>query len=141
MVADNSKKAILFNWNLQYNDEISYFQVPLFIRYKVGKGKYRFTLKSGFIQKFLINEKIEVSSVNPEFDRLENSMSNITINQKSASSISVDVLFGAGAEYRLSLRNSIHLQSAFSYSLQEIYPGLKPFSVGLQLGLQHKIGR
>ncbi len=130
-----------FQLDLQYQDEIQYFQVPLFIRYKMGKGKYRFTLKSGFVQKFLVDEKIKISSVNPKFDRLENDMSNILNSQTSASTTSVDVLFGAGAEYRLSLRNSIHLQSTFSYSLKEIYPGLKPFSVGLQLGLQHKIGR
>ncbi len=135
------KEGDPFQLELQYQNEISYFQVPLFVRYKIGKGKYRFTLKSGFIQKFLLNEKIKLSSVNPEFDRLENDMSTISNNQTSASTTSVDAIFGAGTECRLSPKNSIHLQSTFSYSLQEIYPGLRPFSVGLQLGLQHKIGR
>lgn len=130
-----------FNLDLQYQDEIHYFQVPVFVRYKIGHGKYRFTLKGGFIQKFLLAESIKLSSVNPEFDRLENDMTAILGDQTSASTTSVDALFGAGAEFRLSLKNSIHLQSTFSYSLQEIYPGMKPYSVGLQLGFQHQLGK
>ena len=130
-----------FNIELQYQDEIHYFQVPVFVRYKMGSGKYRFTMKGGFIQKFLLDERIKLNSANPEFDRLESDMTAILGDQTSASTTSVDALFGAGVEFRMSLKNSIHLQSTFSYSLQEIYPGMKPYSVGLQLGFQHQLGR
>ncbi len=130
-----------FKLDLQFQDEIHYFQLPVFIRYKIGSGKYRFTLKSGFIQKFLLDEKIKLSAVNTDFDRLQNEATYISGEQTSAKTTSIDALFGAGAEYRFSQRNSIHLQSIFSYSLQEIYPGVQPFSFGLQLGVQHQIGR
>ena len=128
-----------FTLDLQYQDEIQYFQLPVYVRYKMGKGRYRFTMKGGFIQKFLLEEKIKLNAVNPEFDRLQNDMTQILGNQNSVRTTSIDALFGAGAEFRLSLKNSFHLQSTFSYSLQEIYPGMKPFSVGLQLGFQHKL--
>ena len=107
----------------------------------MGKSKYRFTLKGGFVQKFLLDENIKVNSVNSELDRLKNEVSQFSDSQNSASTTSTDVLFGLGAEYKLSKKNAIHLQSVISYSLKEIYPGLKPVSVGLQLGLQHQIGR
>ena len=130
-----------FRLDLQYTDEIHYFQVPVFVRYKMGSGKFRFTVKGGFIQKFLLDETIKVNSVNPEFDRLENDMTHLLGNQTTASTTSVDALIGAGAECRLSHRSSVHLQSIFSHSLQEIYPGMKPYSVGLQFGFQHQIGK
>ena len=128
-----------FTLDLQYQDEIQYFQLPVFVRYKLGKGRYRFTMKGGIVQKFLLEEKIKLNAVNPEFDRLQNDMTQILSDQTSALTTSTDVLFGAGAEFRMSLKNSLHLQSVFSYSLQEIYPGMQPISVGLQLGFQHKL--
>lgn len=130
-----------FQLDLEYQDVIQYFQLPVFVRYKMGTGKYRFTVKGGVIQKFLLEENIQLSAVNPEFDRLQNDMSHISNNKTSASATSMDALFGAGIEYKLSRRNSLHLQSTFSYSLQEIYPGSKPISAGLNLGLQHRLGR
>jgi hypothetical protein len=131
-----------FQLSLQYRDEIHYFQLPVFVRYKIGKGRYRFTMKTGFIQKFLLDEKIKLSSVDADFDRLKNDWSYISNNnQTSAATTSIDALFGAGVEFILSPINSIHLQSTFSYSLKEIYPDLRPISIGLQLGLQHKIGK
>ncbi len=130
-----------FKLDLQYQDEVYYFQLPVFVRYKIGKGKYRFTLKSGIIQKFLLNEKIKLSAVDAGFDRLQNDMTHISSSQNSAATTSLDALLGAGAEFRLTANNSVHLQSIFKYSLKEIYSGTKPFSIGLQLGFQHKLNR
>ncbi len=130
-----------FQLKLQYQDVIRYFQLPVFLRYKIGSGKYRFTVKGGFIQKFLLSETIKLSAVNPEVDRLQNEKSYFSNNQTSASTTSMDVLFGAGTEIRLNPRNSFHLQAQFVHSLHEIYPGVKPWSVGLNAGLQHRIDR
>ena len=130
-----------FKLGLQYQNELQYFQLPVFVRYKVGKGRYRFTIRSGIIQKFLLDETIKLSSVDPELDRLQNDKTNISSGENAVRTTSMDVLFGIGGEYRISRRNSLHLSSNFAYSLQEIYPETKPFSIGIQLGIQHKLGK
>ena len=71
-------------------------------------------------------------------------MNNVSMIEEDLGAIrqsSTDALMGLGLEYRLTKKNKINVESIFIQTLQEIYKDIQPFSIGIQLSLQHRLGR
>ncbi len=128
-----------FLLSLQMRERIKHVNIPFTLRYRLHWGRYGLQLKAGVIQRFLYDEVTRVESVYTNQSRLYNEVTYVQRGLDDLNLSTMDAVFGAGVNYRLSSRHNLRLDGIFIQSFEEVYRQTKPYAFGLQLGFQSRL--
>ena len=123
-----------------------YINVPLFIKYKWSNPNERliWTLKAGINDRihFSVNSPGEVSYSEISHPRLQHNNSEVEnfAHGNTASRFGLEIVLGAGVEYKLHKNVSFMLEPMFKTNIWERTP-VNPYSLGIYSGLRCTFNR
>ncbi|MGJ5642953.1 outer membrane beta-barrel protein [Formosa sp. S-31] len=118
--------------NASINQQISYFEVPLEIEYRLINKKFGLQFIGGF-STFLLND-------NQVFSEYNNTKTFIG-EANNINNVSFSTNLGIGIDYNFSRHFNINLEPTFKYQLNafnETSGTLKPYLIGIYTGLSYK---
>ncbi len=110
------------NMDISYASKRSYFDMPLLVKKEWAIGSLVFSLKTGLLNRFLLNRSFELPQITLDDIRF-NSKTNIfreRPNSKSNTNYSAHYIAGIGLEYTFRSGLSFYMEPTFIRSIQSI---------------------
>ena len=130
------------NMDINYASKRSYLDLPLLVKKEWASGSLAFSLKTGLLNRFLLNRSFELQRITIDDIRF-NSKTNVfreRPNSKSNSSYSAHYLAGIGLEYTFRSDLAFYIEPTFIRSIQptndskeaSIYTQSKVLNIGFR---------
>lgn len=125
----------------EVGQKFKYLKIPVTLKYELGKGKIRGTLRSGIAAGFLLDHQLSITRTRTNQVGLQHSQTRVIEDFRGIKDKSLDLLFAVGVQYSLSPKVNILLEPNYQQSLTPLVERtlVKTYSrfYGVNLGLNY----
>ncbi|MEL6864008.1 MAG: outer membrane beta-barrel protein [Bacteroidota bacterium] len=131
------------NMDLDTEQQLEFFKIPLLVRYQKGRGPFRWTIKTGFAASFLLRDQVSFLATRS----LRSGIRGRHLQGRRSRSLSqlnkttIDYILGVGFAYQLAPHWQLNLEPTVSRSINPIYNEKDirtyPMSFGVQIGSRY----